>query len=30
MGDHAMLRRLQAGETIPLAEFTAGYDPITR
>ena len=30
MGDHAQLRRLQAGEGIPLAEFFAGYDPITR
>ena len=26
MGDHAMLRRLQAGEAIPLAEFTHGHD----
>jgi 3-isopropylmalate/(R)-2-methylmalate dehydratase large subunit len=30
MGDHAVLRRLQAGEAIPLAEFTKGYDPVTR
>ncbi|HXO41912.1 MAG TPA: aconitate hydratase, partial [Thermoanaerobaculia bacterium] len=30
MGDHAQLRRLQRGEGIPLAEFYAGYDPITR
>ncbi len=30
MGDHAMLRRLQAGEKIPLAEFQQGWDPITR
>jgi 3-isopropylmalate/(R)-2-methylmalate dehydratase large subunit len=30
MGDHAMLRRLQAGEGIPLEEFTRGRDPITR
>jgi 3-isopropylmalate/(R)-2-methylmalate dehydratase large subunit len=30
MGDHAMLLRLQAGEEIPLAEFAAGYDAITR
>src|SRR6266446_259757 len=30
MGDHALLRRLQAGEAIPLEEFTRGYDPITR
>src|SRR5262245_56745720 len=29
MGDHAMLLRLQAGEGIPLAEFTKGMDPIT-
>jgi 3-isopropylmalate/(R)-2-methylmalate dehydratase large subunit len=29
MGDHAMLRRLEAGETIPLAELTAGHDAIT-
>jgi 3-isopropylmalate/(R)-2-methylmalate dehydratase large subunit len=30
MGDHEQLRRLQRGEGIPLAEFSAGYDPITR
>jgi 3-isopropylmalate/(R)-2-methylmalate dehydratase large subunit len=30
MGDHAMLRRLQGGEAIPLAEFQEGWDPITR
>ena len=30
MGDHAMLVRLQRGESIPLAEFARGYDPITR
>ncbi|MCG8460851.1 MAG: aconitase family protein, partial [Holophagales bacterium] len=30
MGGHDMLRRLQAGEGIPLEEFFAGYDPITR
>jgi 3-isopropylmalate/(R)-2-methylmalate dehydratase large subunit len=30
MGDHALLRRLQAGETVPLAELTQGKDPITR
>lgn len=30
MGDHAMLRRLQAGEAIPLQEFCKGHDPITR
>jgi 3-isopropylmalate/(R)-2-methylmalate dehydratase large subunit len=29
MGDHAMLRRLQRGESIPLAEFTSDVDPIT-
>jgi 3-isopropylmalate/(R)-2-methylmalate dehydratase large subunit len=29
MGDHAMLRRLEAGEQIPLAEFTRGHDAIT-
>ena len=30
MGDHETLRRLQAGEGVPLAEFTRGYDAITR
>jgi len=30
MGDHAMLRRLQAGEGLPLDEFTRRSDPITR
>jgi 3-isopropylmalate/(R)-2-methylmalate dehydratase large subunit len=30
MGDHAVLRRLQAGEAIPLDELTAGEDAITR
>jgi homoaconitase/3-isopropylmalate dehydratase large subunit len=30
MGDHAMLERLQAGEALPLEEFTRGYDPVTR
>src|SRR5262245_13014984 len=30
MADHAVLRRLQAGEAVPLAEFTKGYDPVTR
>jgi homoaconitase/3-isopropylmalate dehydratase large subunit len=30
MGDHDQLRRLQAGEGIPLAEFCAGHDPITQ
>lgn len=29
MGDHETLRRLEAGETIPLAEFTHGHDAIT-
>jgi 3-isopropylmalate/(R)-2-methylmalate dehydratase large subunit len=29
MGDHAVLRRLEQGESIPLAEFTAGHDAIT-
>ncbi|HEV7501174.1 MAG TPA: aconitase family protein, partial [Vicinamibacteria bacterium] len=30
MGDHALLVRLQRGESIPLAEFTKGYDVITK
>jgi 3-isopropylmalate/(R)-2-methylmalate dehydratase large subunit len=30
LGDHAMLRRLEAGEDIPLEEFTGRYDPVTR
>ena len=30
MGDHSMLERLQAGESIPLSEFTDRYDPVTR
>ncbi|HEX9793393.1 MAG TPA: aconitase family protein [Planctomycetota bacterium] len=30
MGDHAQLARLQAGETLALAEFTAALDPVTR
>ncbi len=30
MGDHAMLARIQKGESIPLAEFTGHYDPITK
>jgi len=30
MGDHAILLRLQAGEDVPLEEFTRGLDPITR
>ncbi len=29
MGDHAMLRRLEAGESIALDEFTRGHDAIT-
>jgi len=29
MGDHALLRRLEAGEAVPLAEFTRGHDAIT-
>ena len=29
MGDHAMLRRLEAGEAIPFTEFTRGHDAIT-
>src|SRR3569623_1902720 len=29
MGDHAMIRRLEAGARIALEEFTAGQDPIT-
>ena len=29
MGDHAMLRRLEAGEAIPFEEFTRGHDAIT-
>jgi len=29
MGDHAMLRRLEAGERIALSEFTQGHDAIT-
>src|SRR5882672_9404476 len=29
MGDHATLRRLERGESIPLSEFTAGHDAIT-
>ena len=29
MGDHEMLRRLEAGERIELAEFTHGHDAIT-
>jgi homoaconitase/3-isopropylmalate dehydratase large subunit len=30
MADHEMLKRLQAGEGIPLEEFCQGWDPITR
>jgi len=30
MGDHEVLRRLQAGEGVPLEEFTEGYDPISK
>ena len=30
MGDHAMLERLQDGESIALDEFTSRYDPVTR
>ena len=30
MGDHAQLERLQAGEEIPLEEFTGRYDPARR
>ncbi|HEX6178667.1 MAG TPA: aconitase family protein [Thermoanaerobaculia bacterium] len=30
MADHDMLARLQRGESIPLAEFCKGYDPITQ
>jgi len=30
MGDHALLRRLEAGEQVPLAEFTRGHDAITQ
>jgi len=30
MADHAVLRRLQAGEAIPIAELAAGWDPITQ
>jgi len=30
MGDHAMLERLQAGDTIALEEFTERFDPVTR
>jgi 3-isopropylmalate/(R)-2-methylmalate dehydratase large subunit len=30
MGGYALLARLQRGEEIPLSEFTAKYDPVTR
>ena len=30
MGDHAMLERLQNGESIALGEFTGRYDPVTQ
>ena len=30
MGDHEQLKRLQAGEEIPLAEVSKNYDPVTR
>ena len=30
MGDHKILEKLQKGEKIPLSEFTAKYDPVTR
>jgi len=30
LGDHDQLRRLQAGESIPLEEFTARYDAVTK
>ena len=30
MGDHAMLRRLEAGERIELSELSAGHDAITK
>jgi len=30
MGDHAILQRLQDGESIPLEEFTGKFDPVTR
>jgi 3-isopropylmalate/(R)-2-methylmalate dehydratase large subunit len=30
MADHGMLMRLQAGEGVPLAEFSSKYDPITK
>jgi len=30
MADHAVLRRLQAGEAVPLDELTRGFDAVTR
>lgn len=30
MGDHEQLKRLQAGETLKLSEFTGKYDAVTR
>ncbi len=30
LGDHDQLRRLQAGEELPLEEFTTALDPVTR
>jgi len=30
MGDHAMVTRLQSGESVDLKEFTEGYDPVTQ
>ena len=30
MGNHQMLERLQNGDSIPLAEFTEQYDPVTK
>ena len=30
MGSHAMLERLQDGDSIPLEEFTGQYDPVTQ
>jgi 3-isopropylmalate/(R)-2-methylmalate dehydratase large subunit len=30
MADHAILRRLQHGEAVPLDEFAKGYDPVSR
>jgi 3-isopropylmalate/(R)-2-methylmalate dehydratase large subunit len=30
MGDHAMIARLEAGESVPRSEFTKGHDAITK